>query len=380
VLSASLPAGQGQPVVTNCRNGTATVPCVQDLDLNIRPGHSVTLTMSVQAPPACSNAAVTWGAAARSDKQIATLGVGNLTLESEKSSLAMAVDDSCHLQYQTQPHSVNVGQTITGTDYDQTGSPVSVEVLDANDALVTSSTAAVTVALVSNPGSATLGGTTTQNAAGGVATFSDLTLDQPGTGYTLGASSTGGISPVTSAPFDAQNAGTQCAGSTCTVTASNTQGGTQVTATGPGGTSGELTDSFNVPGEPPVTCGSYVSADPNTYDILTTNPNLSKVVTITITDPQGVLPPANRVLGTQQICLQAPYDFIVNGGGMAVQSTLPDGTTVYTGLLPGCADPNSGPCHNRPQDSTPADPSSPTGYDIVLVADLPAAPGDPRMN
>ena len=40
-----------------------------------------------------------------------------------------------------------------------------------------------------NPGGATLGGTTTQTAAGGIGTFGDLTLDKPGTGYTLVATS-----------------------------------------------------------------------------------------------------------------------------------------------------------------------------------------------
>ena len=43
----------------------------------------------------------------------------------------------------------------------------------------------VTVALGNNPGDATLGGTLTVTVVNGVATFSDLTLSQPGTGYTL---------------------------------------------------------------------------------------------------------------------------------------------------------------------------------------------------
>jgi hypothetical protein len=43
----------------------------------------------------------------------------------------------------------------------------------------------VTVALGNNPGGATLGGTLTATVVNGVATYSDLTLSQPGTGYTL---------------------------------------------------------------------------------------------------------------------------------------------------------------------------------------------------
>ena len=49
----------------------------------------------------------------------------------------------------------------------------------------------VTVAISSDPGAATLGGTLTATAQNGVATFSGLTLDQPGTGYTLLVSAKG---------------------------------------------------------------------------------------------------------------------------------------------------------------------------------------------
>jgi Bacterial Ig-like domain (group 3) len=67
----------------------------------------------------------------------------------------------------------------------------------------------VTVALASNPGNATLGGTFTEPVTDGIATFSNLTLSEPGTGYTLsvtdstiaGAQTTSAISvtPNTSA-------------------------------------------------------------------------------------------------------------------------------------------------------------------------------------
>jgi hypothetical protein len=48
-----------------------------------------------------------------------------------------------------------------------------------------------TVALASNPGGSTLGGTTIVNFTYGLATFSGLTLDQPAQGYTLVAASKG---------------------------------------------------------------------------------------------------------------------------------------------------------------------------------------------
>jgi hypothetical protein len=59
----------------------------------------------------------------------------------------------------------------------------------------------VTIALASNPGGATLGGTLTAAANAGVAAFTGLTLNQPGTGYTVQAT-TAGLNPGTSLPFD----------------------------------------------------------------------------------------------------------------------------------------------------------------------------------
>jgi hypothetical protein len=64
----------------------------------------------------------------------------------------------------------------------------------------------VTVALAANPGGSTLGGTLTVTAVNGVATFTNLTLNRPGTGYTLRvsagslAAATSGALSVTSNP------------------------------------------------------------------------------------------------------------------------------------------------------------------------------------
>ncbi|MEW6283473.1 MAG: VCBS repeat-containing protein, partial [Candidatus Eremiobacterota bacterium] len=67
---------------------------------------------------------------------------------------------------------------------------VKVAVLDANNNLVENSTLPITLAIATGPGGGALGGTLTQNAVGGVATFADLTMTFPGT-YSLAASSPG---------------------------------------------------------------------------------------------------------------------------------------------------------------------------------------------
>jgi regulation of enolase protein 1 (concanavalin A-like superfamily) len=86
------------------------------------------------------------------------------------------------LAFSQQPTNTTAGQNITPT--------LTVLVQDAGGATM-NSTAPVTLAILANPGSGTLGGTTTVFAASGVATFSGLSIDRAGAGYTLSASSPG---------------------------------------------------------------------------------------------------------------------------------------------------------------------------------------------
>src|SRR5437762_8679678 len=58
-----------------------------------------------------------------------------------------------------------------------------------------------TVALGANPGGGTLAGTTSVNAVSGVATFSTLSINNAGNGYTLTASASG-LTGATSASFN----------------------------------------------------------------------------------------------------------------------------------------------------------------------------------
>jgi hypothetical protein len=65
---------------------------------------------------------------------------------------------------------------------------VQVAVIDALGNRVTSYNGPVTIAIGHNGGTlvaGTLSGTKTVNAVNGVATFADLSIDQPGSGYTL---------------------------------------------------------------------------------------------------------------------------------------------------------------------------------------------------
>ena len=78
---------------------------------------------------------------------------------------------------------------------------VTVEIQDALGNQVSPASGTVVAALARNPGRGTLAGTASVQASHGVATFNDLSINRPGTGYTLlvGAA---GLQGVASVPFD----------------------------------------------------------------------------------------------------------------------------------------------------------------------------------
>jgi hypothetical protein len=79
--------------------------------------------------------------------------------------------------------------------------PVTVAMQDQNGNTITNFIGGISVALGSNPGQGTLSGTTTVNAVNGIATFSNLSINNVANGYTLAASSS--VGPTgTSAAFN----------------------------------------------------------------------------------------------------------------------------------------------------------------------------------
>ncbi|HUL49648.1 MAG TPA: hypothetical protein VLT79_06525 [Gemmatimonadales bacterium] len=78
---------------------------------------------------------------------------------------------------------------------------VQVAIQDASGNAVTTASDSVTLALAANPGAGALSGALTVAATQGVATFTNLRVDRPGSGYTLAASAAGRTG-ATSAPFN----------------------------------------------------------------------------------------------------------------------------------------------------------------------------------
>ena len=78
---------------------------------------------------------------------------------------------------------------------------VKVTARDAQGNPATAFTGNVTVAIGTNPGGGTLSGTKTVPAVAGVATFTTLSIDKSGTGYTLTAAANG-LTGATSTAFN----------------------------------------------------------------------------------------------------------------------------------------------------------------------------------
>jgi len=99
-----------------------------------------------------------------------------------------------HLEFIQQPTSADVNAPITPA--------ITVGIADSFGNILTSLNGTdIIISIENNPGGGVLSGTLTQPTASGVSTFNDLSIDAPGTGYTLRAESAG-VSPAISNPFN----------------------------------------------------------------------------------------------------------------------------------------------------------------------------------
>ncbi len=128
-----------------------------------------------------------------------------LTLPSS-AVLLLAVGTTCGGEKSTSPTpSASKLAFIVQPAGAQAGAPISpavtVAVQDASGNTVSSATTRIAIVIDANPAGGTLSGGTTVAAVGGVATFSSLSLDKAGTGYTITAAAAG-LTWATSAAFN----------------------------------------------------------------------------------------------------------------------------------------------------------------------------------
>ena len=120
-------------------------------------------------------------------------GATSLALSSGDLVLVVSPSTPTHLAFGQEPGNTIAGEAINPA--------VTVQVLDTYGNVVSSDNSTkVTLAIGTNPSSGTLTGGSQVTVTNGVATFSSLSIDKPGTGYTLTATDTtggGGIHPIT---------------------------------------------------------------------------------------------------------------------------------------------------------------------------------------
>ena len=315
------------------------------INLGLNPP-TTTTTLTVNAIPVCSGGSYQWGIEAKQSNDFSGTGNDFQLDPASAGNLSGSVAGSCSLAFTSdgQPAGAAVNAAIT-SDFPSPGGPVKVEVLDGSGHLVTSSTAAVTVAIGSNPnpGSASLSGTLTVNASGGVASFSDLSINQPGDGYTLTATSPG-INPAPpSSPFkiwvSAQPCTAPCSASSSTATTTAT-----VTTTSPIPAGNFL--AFGLGGADFSCVGTYQRvSDTVSFDVLSPSGVALSTAQFTVTldiNKTAVLASGRTGASQWETCYasQQPFTALPNTSG----TTVIGGVTYQTGLLPDCSKTQGAPC------------------------------------
>jgi hypothetical protein len=355
VTPQSVPAGESQAfTVTVTNDGTEALGSVQltapsDFAITGAPGSASytsgsaqfenlqlpvggQVPLTVDATAACSGGTSAWGVQAVEQDGLDGDGDDVYQLD-PASNVAAAVSGNCSLAFSGQPNGTTVGAPIT-TQVGSAGSPVSVEVLDGVGNLLTGSTAAVTVAVGSNPGSGTLSGTKTVDASAGVAKFSGLSINQTGTGYALGATSPG-ITSATSSFFDIWGVLQGCSGPQCSGSSSTT------TTTGSITTSSATSGDFLGVGLGGVSfsCGSSYQplSDPLSFDVLSPSgvADSSALFTVSLEVAKSVVESSGHPAASSwQICFGSNVPFTALRGTYGTATI--GGVTYYTGLLPDC--------------------------------------------
>ena len=197
---------QPSNAIAGAANSPAMQVAVQDAQGNIVTTATTSITLALGTNPASGTLSGTMtvaavnGVATFSTLSLNLAGTG-YTLTASATGLTAATSSAFNitagpaakLVFTVQPGNVAAGAAITPA--------VQVTVQDAQGNTVTTATTGITVAIGTNPASGTLAGTKTVAAASGVATFSTLSLNAAGTGYTLTASATG-LTGTTSTAFN----------------------------------------------------------------------------------------------------------------------------------------------------------------------------------
>ncbi|MFI5311545.1 MAG: beta strand repeat-containing protein, partial [Gemmatimonadales bacterium] len=196
---SNITAGQPMPAVT---------VTAEDANGNVATTFAGTVTIALGSNPAAgvltgtTSAAAVAGVATFAGLSVNRAGSG-YSLAAAASGLSGATSGGftvtaagpgpvTQLAFSVQPASAVAGVSLAPS--------IVVQARDAGNTLITSFTGNVTLAIGANPGGSTLSGTLTVAAVAGVATFSNISLNKSGAGYTLSASAAA-LTSATSAAF-----------------------------------------------------------------------------------------------------------------------------------------------------------------------------------
>ena len=206
---------------TKSQLGFSVEPVDAEYDININPSIVVeiqdafgnkttdtdTISLSINSNPSGGSLSGTTtqsavsGTATFNNISIDNLGSG-YTLNATATGLTLATSASFDIG--TTPTQLVFTQDPTTTAINESMSPsITVEIRDALNNLDTTASNNITLSFATDPsaGSANLGGSVTIAASGGIATFTDISVDEVYTGYTLSATAAG-LSTATSSSFD----------------------------------------------------------------------------------------------------------------------------------------------------------------------------------
>jgi len=323
VRSASLPASS--PGSATVRNGI-----VELRDLSLRPGAQLPVAITVDV--GCAAGAYAWSVLAKQANRFNGPPGNEFVLVSTAAERTTTVVGGCGLRFVTQPQDARVGQRLTGADFDPSGPPISVEVVDGAGQRVTSASPQVSLAFATASGPGPLAGTTTVTAGQGLAEFSDLSVGAPGT-YSLRASA-GGQEAV-SAEFAIEQVAVECIEDVdCAGEISTSESRVQANAFANGRTdAGFLTLSFNTGFRPD--CAGYEEYSADWAIVI--GPDRQKTVVYSI-DKRVMNANPNNGVSFVQMCFAAPFTFATRSGLPPAEfDTDGDGDTDwFVATLPDC--------------------------------------------
>jgi hypothetical protein len=321
--------------------------------LSVAPSASITATVTALLP--CSGNSYQWGMQVKQSNDFSGLPGNNFQIDpATAGNLSGTPSGSCSLGFTSdgQPTGTVVSPAVITSGFGSSGGPVKVAVQDGSGQPITNPAAigpvAVTVAITadSNPGRGNLLGTTTEQANGGVASFSDLSIDHSGDGYRLTATPTATSGQVISAsnPSDfftifgslkeCQASGAPCSASLSSATTTGTVTTSSVTSPGPLLGAGIGGANFS--------CATYTSvSDPFTFDLFsagTAQPDAQFSASLDI-GKSSVKSSGRNQLAQWQLCYASTENFMANAvlGTYTPNGAVIGGVSFNTGLLLDCS-------------------------------------------